>query len=152
MPVESPLLTLSHCSKTCQWMNTYTPLKEWASKTSSLQTSEVQTLSHILFHVATQKLENSSTKEHYIHGKLVFKQENTCQIYTFKNTGITWNQSKLGTMHIRMSKVHMISYHIQNVPHQNLLPTTQFLSPNLNNTIDFDFYVVYFSSYIFYHF
>jgi len=126
MPVKSPLLTLSHCSKTCRRMNTYTPLKEWASKTSSLQTGEVQTLSHILFHVATQT-EKSSTQKHYVHGKLVLNlNRKTHAKFTLKKKGsITWNQSKLGTMHIRMSKVHIISYQIQNVSHHNLLPTTQ---------------------------
>jgi hypothetical protein len=52
-------------------MNTYTPLKEWASKTNSLQQAKCKP-SHTLFHVATQKLENSSTKKRYVHGKLVF--------------------------------------------------------------------------------
>jgi SET domain-containing protein len=52
-------------------MNTYTPLKEWASKTS-LRTGKVQTLSHILFHYATQKLEKLLCLKHYVCGKLVF--------------------------------------------------------------------------------
>ena len=50
-------------------------------------------------------------------------------------------------------KVHnMISYHIQNVPHLNLLPTTHFLPPTLIKTTHFDFYVVYFFYYIFFYF
>jgi hypothetical protein len=58
---KSLLLTLSPCIKTCQWLNTYTLLKEWAAKTSSLQTGKVQTLSHLMLNVATQKLENYPT-------------------------------------------------------------------------------------------
>ena len=70
-----------------------------------------------------------------------------------EDRSVTWNQSKLCTTNISVSKVHnMISYHIQNDPHHNLLPTTHFFPPNLNNRTDFDFYVVYFSSYIFCHF